>query len=99
MSSTNFLLLPSVSDKVKVKIKMWAQKKVAKSRSPRVTFSLGLYFPLHREPNRVLGSRFMAQLSSLREKAQGFGATSAVSISSSPSLVGRSWSFLSLSHE
>lgn len=69
-------LLSSISDENKVKTKMWAQKKVVRSRSPGAAFSLGLKLPPHREPKTVRGFRFMSQLSSLREKAQEFGGTS-----------------------
>lgn len=69
-------LLSSISDENKVKTKMWAQKKVVRSRPPGAAFSLGLKLPPHRKPKTVPGSRFMSQLSSLREKAQEFGGTS-----------------------
>lgn len=98
-------LLSSISDENKVKTKMWAQKKVVRSRPPGAAFSLGLKLPPHREPKTVRGFRFMSQLSSLREKAQEFGGTS-VSICKLTSYVttsyyptSRAWSFLSLSHE
>lgn len=67
----------SFSNSDKVKSKMWALKKVVRSRSPRDAFSLRLWFTSPASQMRIRGSRFMAPLRSLREKVQGFGATGA----------------------
>lgn len=76
-SLTECLQQPTYSFSDKVKSKMWALKKAVRSRSPRDAFSLRLWFTSPVSQMRIRGSRFMAPLSSLREKVQGFGAIGA----------------------